>query len=159
MADILNIGDYSARSPLSFLGSRWFRHICVYLWNFSVVIGTPMGFPDQGSIRFEPSRCIKHYVNSKAKWSLSLWANEWRIQLRKLYAKWKIRFLIHMGILWVLLKIKFMPHISILNSSMKWNKCKSALASLRSIISITYNLYGMVSMCSMSKFLIHGYFL
>ena len=30
-ADILNIEDYSARSPLSFLVSRWFCHICVYL--------------------------------------------------------------------------------------------------------------------------------
>ena len=45
VADILNIGDYSARSPLSFLGSRWFCHTCVYLWNFSVVLGTPWDFP------------------------------------------------------------------------------------------------------------------
>ena len=27
--DILNIGDYSARSTLSFLGSRWFCHTYV----------------------------------------------------------------------------------------------------------------------------------
>ena len=63
-----------------------------------------------------------------------------------------------MGILWVLPKIKFMPHIH----PQQFNEVKQiyvyALASLRSIISITYNLYGIVNMSSMSKkFPIHEY--
>ena len=49
VADILNIGDYSARSPLSFLGSRWFCHtyVCL-LMKFFGGAWYPMGFPDRG---------------------------------------------------------------------------------------------------------------
>ena len=42
VADILNIGDYSACFPLSFLGSRWFCHTYVSTYEiFSVLLGTP----------------------------------------------------------------------------------------------------------------------
>ena len=47
-ADILNIGDYSARSPLSFLGSRWFCHIYVSTYEIFWWSRYHMGFPDRG---------------------------------------------------------------------------------------------------------------
>ena len=66
-ADILNIGDYSARSALSLLGvALVLSHMCL-LMKFFGGAWYPMGFPDRGPIRFEPSRYIKHYVNSIAK--------------------------------------------------------------------------------------------
>ena len=48
-ADILNIGDYSAHSPLSLLLSRWFCHtyVCL-LMKFFGCAWCPMGFPDRG---------------------------------------------------------------------------------------------------------------
>ena len=67
VADILNIGDYSARSPLSFLGSTLvLSHMCL-LMKFFGGAWYPHGISRSGPIRFEPSRYIEHYVNSIAK--------------------------------------------------------------------------------------------
>ena len=65
-ADILNIGDYSARSPLSSMGRVGFvTHVSTYeIFRWCLV---PHGISRSGPIRFEPSRYIKHCVNSIAK--------------------------------------------------------------------------------------------
>ena len=66
-ADILNIGDYSARSPLSFVGGRVGFVTYVSTYEFFRWCLVPHGISRSGPIRVEPSRCIKHYVNSIAK--------------------------------------------------------------------------------------------
>ena len=69
VANILNIGDYSVRSPLSFLGSLWFYH--TYMCLLTKFLGSawyPHGIYRSGPIRFELSRYIKHYVNSIANY-------------------------------------------------------------------------------------------
>ena len=67
VADILKNGDYSARSPHAFLGSRWFCHIYVSTYEIFRWCLVPHGISQSRPIRFEPSRYIKHYVNSIAK--------------------------------------------------------------------------------------------